>query len=150
MQELKGALSASGDRFDDATIDMMVKMFDHDDDANIDLNEFTFMFRYIRSMRESFDSVATGASEVNLAQTQEALRRAKYHFRDRHTFEKLIRRFDPTRSGRLNFERYLQLCVFLGTVRAGFQRYQRLGSEDVRSQINIRLDDFIQLLNEVI
>jgi Ca2+-binding EF-hand superfamily protein len=79
QEELTSALEAGGERFNIYCVKMMIDMFDRRSNGTIDFLEFTYLFGYIKSMRDSFEgydanrSGSLGVNEINQGMEEKAL-----------------------------------------------------------------------------
>eukprot|EP01103_Thecamoeba_quadrilineata_P007582 TRINITY_DN17438_c0_g1_i1.p1 TRINITY_DN17438_c0_g1~~TRINITY_DN17438_c0_g1_i1.p1 ORF type:complete len:329 (-),score=63.39 TRINITY_DN17438_c0_g1_i1:63-1025(-) len=118
--ELAAALAASGDSFSRETTKLMVEMFDRDHNGTIDFNEFTYLFKYIQSVRESFDQADLNKKgKLDANGVERALQNARLGLTDsRSSLPKLMRRFDKRNTGYMTFEQFLQTAILLATLRS--------------------------------
>ncbi|KAL6068378.1 Protodermal factor 1 [Balamuthia mandrillaris] len=140
--ELQRALAAGGDKFDTHAVRQMVAMFDADGNGNIDLSEFVSLFRYIGAIRHSFDTFdqrRKGSLDVN--ETAQAIARANFNL-PQVTLVTAFQKFDKERKGSLTFAQYLEMAMWLGTIRSHFERLDRQRS----GSLHLGLDGFTALL----
>jgi len=140
-EELGAALNAAGDSFDKGTVNLMIKIFDFDKNGTIEFTEFTKLFKYINTMRSSFDSFDQGQRGfLNEQCTQRALEAAKYQFQDPRTVQMLFAKFQRTSEG-LSFEQFMQLAIYLGNLRTLFTLHDASQS----GFIDINQEEFVLL-----
>eukprot|EP00339_Tiarina_fusa_P010398 CAMPEP_0117057020 /NCGR_PEP_ID=MMETSP0472-20121206/39571_1 /TAXON_ID=693140 ORGANISM="Tiarina fusus, Strain LIS" /NCGR_SAMPLE_ID=MMETSP0472 /ASSEMBLY_ACC=CAM_ASM_000603 /LENGTH=243 /DNA_ID=CAMNT_0004773713 /DNA_START=163 /DNA_END=894 /DNA_ORIENTATION=+ len=119
--ELEAALNAAGDKFEKATISLMIKIFDIDKNGTIEFNEFTRLFKYINVMRQSYESFDTrNQGFLTLEQTRAALKQARYEFDNPNTYRLLFYRFCRRKQTGISFEDFMQMAIFLGNLRTLF------------------------------
>jgi len=121
--ELKQCMERAGYQFSPETCKMMVNMFDRDGTGQISFDEFQQLHSYIMQMQSAFhqvDSDRSGKLEGN--ELHRALETSGYRLSPQ-TFGALFKKFDRHRKGSLGFDGYIELCVFVGTVRNVFATY---------------------------
>jgi Ca2+-binding EF-hand superfamily protein len=119
--ELRNALSQSGLPFDEDVARKMVRMFDRDGNGTIDFNEFCSLHAYLTQMKGAFYAVDTDKSGfLDYQEVERAVQQAGYRL-NQMVLQKIFRQFDTLKQGKLNFDGYIKLCIYLGTVRQIFQ-----------------------------
>lgn len=140
--ELERALSGSGDQFSKSTVDLMIRLFDADNSKKIDRREFQILFQYIRAMRDSFESYDQGRlGHIGPEELQLALQSAHYPFTSMKTIMILFKRFDKRMTGRLTFENFLEMALYLGNWRTVFNQHDTAGEGTIR----VNMEEFIIL-----
>lgn len=131
--ELERALSGSGDQFSKSTVDLMIRLFDADNSKQIDRREFQILFQYIRAMRDSFESYDRAKQgHIGPEELQYALQSAQYPFTSQKTIAILFRRFEKRKTGRLTFENFLEVALYLGNWRTVFNQHDVAGEGTIR------------------
>jgi len=123
-EQLGSALSAGGETFNSQTVQNMIQMFDRNSQGTIDFLEFTYLFAYIKAMRQSFESY-TGMKPNGLLDktgVDRALTDARYRFANNRSLLILCSKFDKKNKGMISFENFLEIGVYLGTMRTWFQK----------------------------
>lgn len=111
----------------------MIKMFDRDGTRHISFQEFVELHDYLGKMRVAFDYLDKDRSgTLSCDEIQQAVVQAGYNI-TRHTLNILFKKFDFQNKGSLQFDGYVQLCLFLGTARNVFSR-----AEQIQRQNNIQ------------
>lgn len=124
QEELASALEAGGEKFNYHCVKMMIDMFDRRSNGTIDFLEFTYLFGYIKSMRASFEGYDVNRSgNLGVNEINQALLHAGYRFANPNTLLMLCDKFDKRRKGSLAFENFLELGVYLGSMRTAFQKH---------------------------
>jgi len=123
-EQLGSALSAGGETFNPQTVALMIQMFNRTSNATIDSLEFTYLFSYIKAMRQSFESYTGGKSDglLDVTGVERALADARYRFYNPLSLRILCSKFDKRNKGRISFENFLEIGVFLGSMRTFFQK----------------------------
>lgn len=128
VPELNQALSASGTPFSLATTERLLRRFDKDCDGEITYPEFEALHLFIMNMKEGFEK-RDRARDGRLSGTEvrEALMSRGYGVSE-DTFQALMRKFDRQKRGSLAFDDYVELSVFLSSVRDTFAFFDKDGS----------------------
>jgi len=123
--ELRNALSQGGMPFDEDVSRKMVKMFDRDGNGQIDFNEFCNLHNYLSQMKAAFYNVDTDKSgSLTFDEVERAVMQAGYRV-NRNVLYKIFRNFDTLKRNALNFDGYIKLCIYIGTVRQIFMNFDR-------------------------
>lgn len=131
VPELNQALSASGHSFSLATSERLLHRFDSDRDGQINFPEFEALHLFIMQMKDGFekrDRARDGRLSGN--EVREALMQRGYGVSE-DTFQALMRKFDRQKRGSLAFDDYVELSIFLSSVRDTFAFYDKDGSGKV-------------------
>lgn len=128
VPELNQALSASGTSFSLATTERLLRRFDKDLDGEITYPEFEALHLFIMTMKEGFEK-RDRARDGRLSGTEvrEALQSRGYGVSE-DTFQALMRKFDRAKRGSLAFDDYVELSIFLTSVRDTFAFFDKDGS----------------------
>ncbi len=104
----------------------MIKMFDRDGTRHISFQEFVELHNYLGKMRQAFDFLDKDRSgTLSSDEISQAVIQAGYNI-TRRTLNILFKKFDFQNKGSLQFDGYVQLCLFLGTTRNVFTRTEQL------------------------
>lgn len=96
-------------------------MFDRNGNGEIDFDEFVQLHTYILQMKQGFEFVDTDKSgTLSLDEISRALAQSGYRIAPT-VLQKVFYSLDTQKKGYLNFDGYIELCVFIGTVRGIFQ-----------------------------
>jgi Ca2+-binding EF-hand superfamily protein len=137
--ELKTALGQCGFIFDDELAKRLIRMFDKNLNGRIDSNEFTMLYQYLMQMKNAFYAVDTNKNGLlEYLEVEQALRQGGYNI-NQQIVARLFKAFDTQVKGSLNFDGYLKLCVFLGTLKQNFSGYDRSGT----GWVNFNFDQYV-------
>jgi Ca2+-binding EF-hand superfamily protein len=137
--ELKTALSQCGFVFDDELARRLIRMFDKNLNTRIDGNEFVQLYQYLMQMKNAFHAVDTNKNGMlEYHETEQALRQGGYNINS-GIVARLFKSFDIQCKGSLNFDGYLKLCVFLGTLKQGFGAYDN----DRNGVVQFNFDQYV-------
>jgi Ca2+-binding EF-hand superfamily protein len=142
--ELQTALSAGGEKFNDEICKMLIQMFDADRNRSVNFLEFAHLYKFIRSMRESFDKCdihRTGF--LNVTQLTQALTLAGFVGIPPSVVQCFFKKFDRNRRGKLSFENFMELCVVLGFTRIWF----RARDIDNDGKIVITINELLDIIS---
>eukprot|EP01080_Neovahlkampfia_damariscottae_P001025 gene1025-9929_t len=138
--ELKKALSYGGLEFSYEASLLLIKMFDKGKSGNITLSEFSALFTYLGKMKMAFKQVdQDGSGTLDQQEVLKALMTAGYQV-DQKVYSVIFKKFDRKNKGEINFDGYIELCVFLGTCRNIFQKYDSYGNGKITLDLNSFLD----------
>jgi len=122
----------------------MIAMFDRQASGTIDFIEFTYLFGYIRTMRTSFESYDSARrSFLDINQVNQALSHAKYRFSNTFTLLVACDKFDKRKKGLLSFENFLEMGVFLGSLRTIFQKRGLTAEDPSTGLVSPQFENFI-------
>eukprot|EP01114_Cavostelium_apophysatum_P016965 TRINITY_DN4932_c0_g1_i2.p1 TRINITY_DN4932_c0_g1~~TRINITY_DN4932_c0_g1_i2.p1 ORF type:complete len:229 (-),score=44.80 TRINITY_DN4932_c0_g1_i2:89-775(-) len=85
--ELRRALAAGGEDFSSATVDLMISMFDRDNNQNINFDEFSALFGFINQTRDAFNAFDQQKQGITLQDFASALQRVGFNFGPPPIFE---------------------------------------------------------------
>lgn len=140
-RELQMALSAGTWRpFNMETAKMLVELFDRNHDGTINFDEFAELYRFVTDWSAAFrnlDKNNTGSIEPH--ELQDALKQCGYTVSDRFC-ELLRRRYD--RGGKIYFDEFIQICMFIKCSTDAFRRYDRQKT----GEVNVRFEEFVLML----
>ncbi|XP_020625427.1 programmed cell death protein 6-like [Orbicella faveolata] len=112
--ELQQALSnGTWTPFNPETVRQMIGMFDRDNNGTINFHEFAALWKYITDWQNTFrtyDKDNSGHIDKNELKT--ALTSFGYRLSDRF-YEILIKKFDRSGRGVVNFDDFIQCCVVI-------------------------------------
>ena len=130
-EELQRALSMGTMPFSIGTCERMVSMFDRDGSGQITFDEFTQLHRFITSMQSGFRARdRDGSGRLSGLEIRNALSDSGYQVSE-GTFQTMMRKFDRQRRGSLGFDDYIELSIFISTVRNVFGFYDRQRTNQV-------------------
>ena len=123
VHELSRALSQGGYQFSLGTTEKMIRMFDRDGGGQIEFAEFQQLNGFLQSMSNGFRSRdRDGSGTLEGPEVRAALAASGYQLQE-HTFQALMRKFDPERYGGLKFDDYIGMSCLLGTASSIFARH---------------------------
>jgi Ca2+-binding EF-hand superfamily protein len=118
--ELKSAFSSEGMPFSQDCATLLIRMFGKTSSGQVNFSEFCSLYNYVVQMKNAFQVVDTdhgGTLDRNEIRT--AIQSSGYRLNDT-CFDRIFRKFDRNKTGQLYVADYIELCVFLGTVRNVF------------------------------
>ncbi|KAL9648125.1 hypothetical protein ABK040_007490 [Willaertia magna] len=124
-QELQKSLSLPGSEFtgkmfSERCARRLIQMFDKNGNAEIDFEEFTQLHNYLLQMKQGFEFVDKDRSgSLDFNEISMALQQSGYRISP-NSLQKMFSVFDIQKKGSLNFDGYIELCVFIGIVRSAF------------------------------
>ncbi|XP_064640858.1 programmed cell death protein 6-like isoform X4 [Lineus longissimus] len=123
-KELQEALSnGTWTPFNPETVRLMIGMFDRDRNGTIGFNEFQSLWKYITDWQNTFRSYdRDNSGNIDRNELKTALTSFGYRLSDR-LYDVLIRKFDRSGRGCINFDDFIQCCVVIQTLTASFQAY---------------------------
>jgi len=97
-------------------------MFDRNGNGSIDFEEYSALHQYLIQMKQGFESVDIDKSgKIEFNELVNTLQKIGYSF-SQAVFGKVFKTFDFHKKGWLNFDGYIELCVFLGLLRNQFNQ----------------------------
>jgi Ca2+-binding EF-hand superfamily protein len=139
VKELQAALSASGNQFSVATTEKLLLMFDRDRSGEIGFNEFAQLHQFITTMQQGFrQRDRSGDGRLDGAEIRAALSDSGYQLAE-GTFQTMMRKFDRRKTGALGFDDYVELSIFISSVRSTFGFYDRQRT----GQVTFTFDSFL-------
>ncbi|KAL3105363.1 hypothetical protein niasHT_026096 [Heterodera trifolii] len=141
--ELQQALSnGTWKPFNPETCRMMISMFDSNNDGGINFQEFGALWEYINDWTRTFRTFdRDNSGNIDRDELVNAL--TQFGYRLSGTFyDMLMRKFDRTQSGRINFDDFIQLCVVLQTLTTAF----REKDTDRDGWIRIYYEEFLAMV----
>jgi len=139
VQDLQGALSSAGFQFSFEVAEKMIQMFDRDHFGTIDYNEFAQLHQFISTMQNGFrQRDRTGDGRLDGNEIRMALQDSGYQMAE-GTFQTMMKKFDHQRVGSLGFDSYIELSIFIATVRNVFAFYDRQRT----GQVTFNFDTFL-------
>ena len=136
-KELQAALSTGGYSFNISTAERMLRMFDRDQSGSIGFPEFQQLHMFINTMTQGFKSRdRSGDGSLDGREVRSALQEGGYQVQE-GTFQILMRKFDRDQRGSLKFDDYVELSIFISTVRNTF---------DLNRSGTVTFDNFLKIL----
>lgn len=128
--ELGRALAMGGLQVNPAALGRLIGAFDADGTGTIGPDEFVAVHKFLEQMRGSFaffDADRSGTLDLN--ELHQALTRSGYQI-SMPSFYAFCPKFDTQKIGRVTFDQYLEMCIWLGNMQKLWQFYdpQRRGS----------------------
>lgn len=143
--ELRSVLGQCGFVVDDEISRKLIRMFDKNLSKTIDINEFVTLFHYLNQMKNAFTMVDTNRNGIlEFAEVERALLEGGYHISS-NVVQKLFKVFDYQSRGSINFDGYLKLCIFLGTLKQGFGWFDHQRNGIVQFNFDQYVDSCINL-----
>eukprot|EP01013_Petalomonas_cantuscygni_P009035 TRINITY_DN217_c0_g3_i2.p1 TRINITY_DN217_c0_g3~~TRINITY_DN217_c0_g3_i2.p1 ORF type:complete len:287 (-),score=55.49 TRINITY_DN217_c0_g3_i2:1243-2043(-) len=142
-RELQQCMQRAGYKFSPETCKMMVNMFDRDANGQISFDEFERLHGYIVQMQGAFRQVdKDGSQRLEPREVMDALQTSGYRLSPQ-TFDAVMKKLDRHKAGSLGFDGYIELCVFIGTVRNVYAEFdvQRTGN------VTFNFDQFVYAAN---
>jgi Ca2+-binding EF-hand superfamily protein len=129
--ELQRALTASGNSFSLGTAEKLHRMFDRERTGQIGFCEFLQLNEFISQMSQGFrNRDIDGSGRLDGAEIRQALADSGFQVSE-ETFQTMMRKFDRQRRGDLGFDDYIELSIFVSSVRGIFGFYDRRRSDTV-------------------
>lgn len=142
-KELQEALSnGTWTPFNPETVRLMIGMFDKNNSGTINFEEFGALWKYVSDWQacfRSFDKDSSGNVDRNELKT--ALTNFGYRLSD-NFYNLLIRKFDRSGRGVINFDDFIQCCVVLHTLTASFRQQDT----DADGVIQINYEQFLSMV----
>ena len=144
--ELARALEQAGMRVEPVTIGKLMQTFDLDGNNSISINEFICMYKYLLDIKNSFtshDRDRSGYLEYN--EVMRALSQTGRNI-SLQTGTSLMKKYDPTGSGRISLEGYINLCMCLASIRSFYEKTlnkQHKGKKNKGKTIELTLNDLM-------
>jgi len=119
---------------------MMIDMFDQDKSGQINVQEFSRLFKYINDWKGLFESIDRDRSGyIEQAELSQAFQQMGYRFSP--TFvQNLLAKFD-SRTRRLTLDNFIVACVNIKRLTDSFRSRDR----EMRGQATLAYEDFIGL-----
>ncbi|EDO45947.1 predicted protein [Nematostella vectensis] len=141
--ELQQALSnGTWTPFNPETVRLMIGMFDRDNNGTINFQEFSSLWKYITDWQTTFrnyDRDSSGTIDKN--ELQNALTSFGYRLSDKF-YSILIKKFDRSGRGVVNFDDFIQCCVVIQMLTNAFQAYDN----NRNGWISINYEQFLSLV----
>ncbi|KAF0982471.1 hypothetical protein FDP41_011401 [Naegleria fowleri] len=124
--ELQKALTQPGGEFTGRVFNercarRLIKMFDKNGNGEIDFEEFVQLHQFLLQMKQGFEFVDKDKSgTLSFQEVSTALMQSGYRI-GINVVQKMFNMVDVQRKGFLNFDGYIELCVFVGSIRNAFQ-----------------------------
>ena len=139
VTELQSALSASGNKFSFATTEKLLAMYDRDKSGQISFDEFAQLHQFITIMATAFrQRDKSGDGRLEGPEVRAALQDSGYQLTE-GTFQVMMRKFDRQRRGSLGLDDYIELSIFISTVRNTFGFYDKAKT----GQVTFSFDMFL-------
>ena len=137
--ELQQALAQSGQTFSVATCERMINMFDRDKSSQISFDEFGQLNQFIGTMQTGFrQRDKSGDGRLEGPEVRAALQDSGFQLAE-GTFQVMMRKFDRQRRGSLALDDYIELSIFISTVRNTFGFYDKAKT----GQVTFSFDMFL-------
>ena len=144
VTELQSALSASGNKFSFATTEKLLAMYDRDKSGQISFDEFAQLHQFITIMATAFrQRDKSGDGRLEGPEVRAALQDSGYQLTE-GTFQVMMRKFDRQRRGSLALDDYIELSIFISTVRNTFGFYDKAKTGQVTFSFDMFLAASIQ------
>ncbi|CAL8097024.1 unnamed protein product [Calicophoron daubneyi] len=119
--ELQMALqNGCGTQFNMKTIELMIAMFDRDQNGTMNCQEFSQLFGYVQRWMQSFRQYDTDRSGSISAQ-ELTMALTSFGFRLSPQFmNMMVRKFDRTRRGAVAFDDFMHACICLQNLTNAF------------------------------
>jgi Ca2+-binding EF-hand superfamily protein len=139
VKELQSALSASGNKFSFATTEKLLNMYDRDKSGQISFDEFAQLHQFITVMATAFrQRDRSGDGSLEGSEVRAALNDSGYQLSE-GTFQVMMRKFDRQRKGSLALDDYIELSIFISSVRNTFGFYDKTKT----GQVTFSFDMFL-------
>eukprot|EP01090_Pellita_catalonica_P020888 TRINITY_DN766_c0_g1_i4.p1 TRINITY_DN766_c0_g1~~TRINITY_DN766_c0_g1_i4.p1 ORF type:complete len:233 (-),score=49.76 TRINITY_DN766_c0_g1_i4:86-763(-) len=120
QNELGQALKQANFTFAPATMQKVMRAFDTDRSGHINVNEFAALWQFLNQMRVSFQQYDQDRSgKLDWRELGMALQMNQFAI-SQQGLNALMLRFDPMRTGGLDFNGYTELTLLLGNLRNFF------------------------------
>uniref|UniRef100_A0A183BHY5 Programmed cell death protein 6 n=1 Tax=Globodera pallida TaxID=36090 RepID=A0A183BHY5_GLOPA len=141
--ELQRALSnGTWKPFNPETCRMMISMFDNNHDGGINLQEFQSLWTYINDWTRVFRTFdRDNSGNIDKGELMNALTQFGYRLSGPF-YDMLMRKFDRSHKGSINFDDFIQLCVVLQTLTSAF----REKDTDLDGWIRIHYEEFLSMV----
>jgi len=121
VRELGRALEQAGMKFSDNLLQHLIKVFDFDNSGNIGKNEFACLYNYVSQMKNQFVSADKDNSGTLDWKELDALLGSGDCKLSSESVNALASKFDPQHKGSLTLEEFMELCIYLGSLRSFYQ-----------------------------
>lgn len=139
VQELRTAMSSSGNKFSASAAEKLLAMHDRDNRGDVGYEEFQQLHQFIQAMQNGFRQRDTsGDGRLDGSEVRAALAAGGYTLGE-ETFQGLMRKFDRQKRGSLGFDDYIELSIFLSKARNTFSFYDRQRT----GQVTFSFDMFV-------
>jgi len=142
-KELQEALSnGTWAPFNPETVRLMIGMFDRSNTGMINFEGFGALWKYVTDWQNcfrSFDRDNSGNIDKNEMKT--ALQTFGYRLSEQF-YDLLMRKFDRSGRGVVNFDDFIQCCVVLHTLTASFRQHDT----DMDGIIQISYEQFLSMV----
>lgn len=141
--ELQQALSnGTWTTFNPETTRLMIGMFDSDNSGSINFQEFGSLWKYITDWQTTFRSYdRDNSGSIDKNELKQSLTAFGYRLSDRF-YDILIKKFDRSGRGVINFDDFIQCCVVIQMLTSSFQQYDT----NRNGWINIGYEQFLSLV----
>jgi Ca2+-binding EF-hand superfamily protein len=141
VKELQAALSNGGFQFQTEAALSLIKMFDPQRNGKLDFKGFEQLYGYLTKMKGGFTQVDKDRSgTLDMNEVYQALGLAGFQIGNQ-SFQQIFVKFDRKKKGALDFDGYIEMCIFLGTMRNVFGYYDR----NRQGVVSFNFDSFLQM-----
>lgn len=143
MNELSGALiNAKGERFSDTTCQLLIEMFDKDNDGAIDINEFQYLFDYINEWLRVFKTFDCNKSgNIEYEELSKAFAKMGYKL-SRDFYQLLMRKCDKIDGKRITIDQFITISIMIHNFTEEFKKFDR----KLIGTITITYEDYLNVL----
>jgi len=143
FRELNLALkNDSNSNFSPESCRMMITLFDHSGDGQIDAHEFERLWLFLGQWRQAFNSFDQDRSgEIDQNELASALSQMGYRF-SLPFVQKSMMKFDITRRSALSFDEFVRLCCVLQSLTQQFKMYD----PQMSGRINVGYEQFLDMI----
>lgn len=138
----KALMNGNWSQFNGETCRLMIGMFDKDRSGNIDIHEFSSLWKYIQEWRNCFDRFDTDRSgtidarELNVAFSS-------FGYRLSPQFSDLcVKKFDRHSTRSMKFDDFIQCCVMLKTLTNAFRKHDTTQT----GVVHINYEQFLEMV----
>jgi len=145
MGELGRALQQGGMAYHPQTLAKLMLTFDMNRSGNINFHEFVALFQFLTQVRYSFGQFDRNRNgTLDWAELGQALAMTG-HPVSMATLGSLMMKFDPTRTGVLNFESYTNLSLYLAGLRTFFdmKRWEDAAHKNGQDAIKLTYEELV-------
>lgn len=124
---LRAALAAAGEPpFDDETLEMMIMMFDTDNNRRIDFNEFTVLMGYVKSMEHTYASAAATTGGVGSRDASMLMANTHGDFMNNIGGNDVMERgilptINPSQQGFYSIGNFIKIAIVIGLLRTLYE-----------------------------